>query len=285
METRSTSTSAKRSHDMNLIYFKIRIKAKLCVGLIYVLQAITRTLALIFDSSMSSASRLFLIISMPFCILMPLIIAFEYLLFKKKGPGIVKYSNIIDFVLLLVFLGDWSTSEISDLNRIQQTDPISFKISALYGFTSFSWRTLIITLIVQKWQLKIIAPCMAVLIAMSYCIYYNPSNPLWVLVRAITQLFYIILIVYCEDKVKWKLMLTNLQQEKWMQVNDFILNSIPENIMILNLAGETKFISEYCKSFMKNCNLAFDTTRDLFRKIRDLNQQYEADPTNSSEVI
>ena len=57
-----------------------------------------------------------------------------------------------------------------------------------------------------------------------------------------------------------------------MQVNNFILNNIPENIMILDVAGQVKFISDYCKSFMEKCHHSLDTT-EFFGNIRDLQQQ------------
>ena len=79
---------------------------------------------------------------------------------------------------------------------------------------------------------------------------------------------------------------TNLQQENWMQVNNFILNNIPENIMILDFAGQTKFICDYCKSFMEKCNLALDA-QGLLRKIRHL-QRVQSEvraASNSCTVI
>ena len=101
------------------------------------------------------------------------------------------------------------------------------------------------------------------------------------------QLFNLVLIVYCEDKVKWRMIWTNLQQEKWMQVNNFILNNIPENIMILDVKGETRFISESCKSFMRKCHVAMDrSAQDFFHKIRDLQPQQQdiSDPPSPSGV-
>jgi len=69
-----------------------------------------------------------------------------------------------------------------------------------------------------------------------------------------------------------------MRQEKWMQMSNFILNNIPENIMILDVAGEVKFISEYCQNFMKKCDTSLDTNNFL-NKIRDLQQQkYDYDP-------
>jgi len=55
--------------------------------------------------------------------------------------------------------------------------------------------------------------------------------------------------------------------------------------MILDVKGETKFVSEYCKSFMKKCRLSLDT-KDFLKKIKDLQQiQYESDASSPSMVI
>jgi signal transduction histidine kinase len=126
--------------------------------------------------------------------------------------------------------------------------------------------------------LKIIPPIIAIAVSAGYAIHYFPAAAISTLTTAGLQLFNIILIIYCEDKVKWKLMWANIQKEKWMQVNDFILNSIPENIIMLDLHGETKFISEYCKLFMEKCDLSLET-KDFFKKIQDLKQQQYEPPS------
>jgi len=210
----------------------------------------------------------------PFCAMMIATISIEYFLFKKEGSEIAKYSNIVDSVLLLLFIGDWISYLLSSLYKIEQSNPPSFKISSLFGFTAFAWRTLLVTLLIQKWQLKIIAPITATFVVGGYAIYYSQGNLVFLLFRAAIQLLSIILIIYSEDKVKWKLMGTNLEQEKWMQVNNFILDSIPEKIMILDLAGEAKFMSEYCKAYLKKFNHSIDI-REFFKKVRDLQPQQQ----------
>jgi len=167
---------------------------------------------------------------------------------------------------------------LTSLYRIQKTNPPSFPISPLYGFTSFSWRTLLIIMLVQKWQLKVIALTTATFVVTGYAMNHCQDHLAFIILRALAQLFKIILIVYCQDKVKWRLMKTNLEQEKWMQVNDFI---IPEKIMILDLTGEAKFMSEDCKIYLKRFNLSLHA-RDFFKRVRDLQQlqYYDFDPSN-----
>jgi len=93
--------------------------------------------------------------------MMIVIISLEYFLFKKKGQYVIKYSNLVDLTLLVLFIGDWISFLLSSLYKMEQMNPPSFKLPALLGFAAFSWRTLLVTLLVQKWQLKIIAPVMA----------------------------------------------------------------------------------------------------------------------------
>ena len=134
-----------------------------------------------------------------------------------------------------------------------------------------------VILITSKWQIKILAPIFATGLVTGYTIYYNPSNWVFAVIKALSQLFNIVLIIYCIDKINWKLMWTNFQHEKWVEVNKFILNNIPENIVILNFSGQTQFISDYCKDFMEKCQLSMDK-KDIFRKIRELQEQLDPDP-------
>ena len=108
-------------------------------------------------------------------------------------------------------------------------------------------------------------------------IYYNPEDTKAILVLAIYQTLRVILTIICEDKVKWRMLWGGIQKDQWMQVNNFILNSIPENIMILDLKGEIRFISEYCKSFLNDCKIPLETTH-LFKKVQNL-QQLEGAPS------
>jgi len=90
--------------------------------------------------------------------------------------------------------------------------------------------------------------------------------------RAAAQIFNIVVILYCEDKVKWRLMKTNLEQYRWMQVKNFIFDNIPENIMILDLSEEAQFMSEYCKSFLKKYSF-LDNIKESFQNIQGLKHQ------------
>ena len=121
------------------------------------------------------------------------------------------------------------------------------------------------TLIVQKWQLMIMPPFGALVVATIYNIHYATGSLYWTFLAAGVQILNIIIIVYGEDKVKWRMVWANIQQEKWIQVNNLILNNISENIMILDLAGETKFISEYYKAFLNQCRI--DMAQESLQKL------------------
>ncbi len=79
------------------------------------------------------------------------------------------------------------------------------------------------------------------------------------------------------------MILANIQKDRWMQVNNFILNSLPENIMVLDMNGDVKFISDYFQNFIKKCNLPADA-KEFFKKVQDLVQQYDLGPPSASNV-
>jgi len=135
----------------------------------------------------------------------------------------------------------------------------------------------------HHWQLKTIAPAAALAVSMGYSAYYIPSDTLYIVMRGTVQILSIALLFYCEDKIKWKCLLTNLQQEKWVRINEFILNNIPENIMILDLEGQPKFISDFCQAFLEKCHFS-QTKTDLFSHIRELTQLCEVEPSSPDLV-
>ena len=250
----------------------------MCIALVCFVQLISRVAVVNGVLNDSNLSGRIVLYALPCAPLVSLTVATEYILFKKKGPQILEYSKTVDLIILFFFGADWVSGLISSLVRTHDTDPISFSVSAMYGFTAFAWRGLLVTLIVQTWHLKIIVPVIVTVVSTVYAIHYDPKHYETYIIRTIGHLFNIIFILYCEDKIKWKMILTNLQQEKWVQVNNFILDNIPENIMILDVSGEAKFISDYCKAFMNKSHVSLDP-KDFLNKIRDLEQQQsEFDP-------
>jgi len=276
----------RKIHESESEIFRTRLTARLCVALACLVQSVARIVSIFNLTHMNALSRKLLFCSLPFAPVITLTVALEYLFFKKFGSKTLKYSIVGDLVILSLFIGEWTLGVLSFLLSTQQDDLPLFTVASLFGFIGFAWRALLVTLIVQKWQLKIIAPIIASLIATGFAIHYDTENYYFYIIRTITHVFNIVLILYCEDKIKWRMIWTNIQQEKWMQVNNFILNNIPENIMILNLSGQTQFISDYCKYFMAKCNLVSADCRDLFTKVQDLQlQQDDSDPSSHYTVL
>ncbi len=269
--------SKKKVSEFDLKQYQIRGPAKLCIFVVYVGQFLMRLTTTLWDASFTPTSRLFMQISLAFTLLIPLIIAVEYLLYRKLGARIVRYSKIVDLVIYLLFMADWILVCFTGLYRLQSRNPPSFKIGSFYGFTSFSWRTLMVILMASKWQIKAIAPVLAQVLVTGYTIYYDPHNILMAIIKAVVQIFNVVFVIYCIEKIQWKLIWANIQNERWMDVNKFILSNIPENIMILDFQGQTKFISDYCKDFMEKCQI-LPENQDLFKKVRDLQEQFDPDP-------
>jgi len=128
----------------------------------------------------------------------------------------------------------------------------------------------------------VIPPTAAVSVAIGYAVHYVPENTIQTLLRGTPQMIYLVIFVYFLDRIKWKEVFTNVQQERWMKINDFILNNIPENIVILELGGgQVRFVSDYCRVFMKKVQLSSDP-KELFKRIKDLYRQPDENEKDSS---
>jgi len=91
-----------------------------------------------------------------------------------------RFSLRVDIILLILFIGDWTTGVVSYLLSTETKDPPLFSVPALYGFIGFAWRALLVTLIVQKWQLKIIVP---VVVSLVTTMYYDLKHFYFYLIR------------------------------------------------------------------------------------------------------
>ncbi len=273
---------SKRANDFNMEHFRIRRTATVGIVLVCLLLYVPRLPAAIANSTIPHKARVLIYINLIPPTVMILIVALEYFLSKKLGPKIIRYATIFDVALLAAFTADWIIILLASLDKIQKEDPVCFQVGALFGFISFSWRALMVTLLVQNWLLKIIPLAATACLTIGYAIYYSPHTILFTLLSGITQLIIMIIIIYTDDKVKWRMLWANIQKDKWMQVNNFILNSIPENIIILDVSGETKFISDSCQSFVKSCHLSLDI-KEFFNNVRELHQQ-KCEPHNDTGV-
>jgi len=206
------SPTAQRSlsHKSSVELFHIRLKTRLCIAFLCMFQFIPR-MALIVQSFLTHAPApaKVLLLSIPLAPTMAVIIGIEYLLFKKRGSGVLKYSQVVDIILLLSFMTDWFIILIDALEKVGKG---SFSVSYLFAFTSFSWRVLVVTLFFQKWQLKIVLPVLTLALCTGYTIHYDPSQTYAILCKSLSGLFNVVFVIYVDDKLKWKTMWTNLQQ-------------------------------------------------------------------------
>jgi len=190
----------KKIQESESALFRTRLTARLCVALASLVQFITRLATFPAILHVTGSYQKLLIYSIPLSPTMTIIVAIEYLLFKKIGPGIVRYSFIVDLILLTLFIGEWTIGVIAFLVKPQEPDPPCFSVSALYGFIGFAWRALLVTSIVQKWQLKIIALVVAIIVTTDYGIHYDPGKIYFFIVRCLGQLFNVVFIIYCIHK-------------------------------------------------------------------------------------
>jgi len=217
-----------------------------------------------------------------------LIVLFEYFLFRRIGPKVMKYSKFIDIVLLVIFTAEWMVTISITLNILSAPSPSgrpSFPPAGIFAFATFGWRILFLLFLIQGWKLIIIPPTLVMGLMMGYVLYYTAgSSPKMILLLGIPAICYTILMLYFLDKIKWKEVFNSTQQERWVQINEFVLNNIPENILILDLGGGVSFVSNYCKAFMQTTHLS-ENPQDLLTNICDLSLQPESDPLSPSNNV
>jgi len=175
---------------------RLRIIARFCIALACLSQFISRMATISYSLSLTGINSSLAIASFPLAPLMTITVALEYLLFKKFGPRIAKFSLLVDVILLLFFVGDWVTGTISFFLRSQKETTAMFPVSALFGIMGFTWRSLLVTLMVQRWQFNLIAPVVAIMLTTGYSIHFDPANRYSYLVRSASQLFNVIFIIY-----------------------------------------------------------------------------------------
>ena len=281
---KSTFNLRNEHHDFNIERFKTRLTAKFCVVFISIVQIIIRVIILCTRSDLKNIIKIGYYISFLFLTLTAITVCFEYLLFKKIGPKVMNYSNILDILLLIFFTAEWIVTLVINLTNLAGTNPPSFQPVSAINFATFGWRTLFLLFLIQSWKLLIIPPTLAMLLVVSFAIHYSTLPSIYILLLGLPPVFYTIMMMYFLDKIKWKEVFTNTQQERWMKINQFVLNNIPENIVILELGGEVNFVSEYCQGFMRKSHLS-QNPHDLFTNITDLSQQPKSEPSSPSSNV
>ncbi len=290
IKIRSSDNLKNQHQDFNIERFKTRLNVKCCVVFICLTQ-ITAKISLNCLQKDLPYSRPAFLFTIPFPAIIICIICFEYLLFKKTGPKVMTYSKIIDIILLIIFTGEWITivclyylnSSLITYNPKLDYSNIDIGIIPILTFIDFAWRMVFLLFLVQSWKLIIIPPIILMSLLIAFGSLVSPAFIAFILIFGLLEMAYIVSMLYCLDRFKWEEIFMNTQQERWMQINQFILNNIPENIVILDLEDHVDFVSNNCQSFMQRSHLSQDP-KDLFLNIVDLHHQPETESQNPLNV-
>lgn len=273
------SDSPTKNPRTELRHFRIRIMARLLVLFIAITQLGQRLYMAFALDDLSHPSAEVYLRTLPFLGAMSAIVLIEYLIYRRIGSRILKYSTYVDILFTLVFTAEWLTVMYAALIQVKDGDSTCYGVSAIFSFTSFSWRTLIQGIISQHWQFKVFPPVCVYALSMWFAIDNTEGVTQFILIRGLLQTIYVFLIFYFENKINFKLMLFNLEHKKWVQINEFIFNNIPENIAIFDLEGRTQFISGYFKEFMGKHSHSHDINQ-FMKIIMDLHLQEETSPAS-----
>jgi len=277
---KSLFQSTIRSQKIELEQFQTRLKARFFLLFIFITQVGQRLFLLLDPAQKSDTPFDFYVTSFPILAILIILVMIEAILYKRKGAQVLRYASMINAIFFVASTAEWLTTLYGGLERVNRCGGVArYSVPSIFSFTSFSWRIMMQIFIIQHWYLRILAPIGAYLMTIIYGIHLNHADYSVILVRGLLQIVYIVFIFYFEEKMNIKLLLTSLHQEKWVQLNEFILNNIPEKIAILNVNGELKFMSDYLRVFLKKFGHMEDI-HPLFKNITDLKQQYESDSLN-----
>ncbi len=109
----------KRISESNLALYRVKLISRFCLFIVCAFQFIPRLLPIFIGLMSNALSTRYVLMTFFFLTAMILVVAIEYLLYHKKGPKIVKYSTIVDFLLYILFIGDWIAALMSALARVQ----------------------------------------------------------------------------------------------------------------------------------------------------------------------
>lgn len=240
------------------------------------------------EHDISDAASDVYLLTIPFLGGLSIIVLTEFVAYKKIGSGILKYSPYVDILFCLVFSAEWLTIMYAALIQSKQSDTMCYGVSAFFSFTSFSWRTLLQNFISQRWEFKIIPPVAAYILLMVYAVEHSDGVTQFIILRGVLQSSYVVLIFYFESKINFRLLLLGVRQERWIQINDFILNNVPENIAIFDIEGAPKFVNEHFKEYMGRYSHSLDI-RKFMKNIKELQQQQQeiniSEPSNICLVV
>lgn len=274
-KARSASNNSKNSQ---LDEFRIRLNAHLFNLFIFIGLAGERIYFNAADSSYPKLTHMLYLITIGLSCTLTAIIGVEYLLYIKLKAQVLKYVKLVDAALITFFLAEWMVTLALVFFHEDSKGQSQFRISLIFGVTSFSWRSLIQIIIIRRWQLRIFAPLCVYIFCIVMAIRREPESISFILVKSFTQIAYMALIFYFEERMRFRLSIINLQQGTWLEINEFILNNIPENIAIFNMDGNVRFVSDQLKQLTHKYGYS-DDVKTFFKEIEYLSQQDESSST------
>lgn len=273
------------SNSQNKNLLRVRVVAKLVVIFICITLLAQRLIRTFTSSVISDKTIQSLIITLPILSSLSLIVLIECFLYRKLGLKILKYSKYFDILFTLAFTAEWMVT-LNAQFAYAQGDGLNLYL--IVAFASFGWRALLPILTIQQWQFKIIPPTAAYTYLLIYITVHRTTESWVIIMTAVSQPIYVILIYYFEHKINFTRIIGNVQNEQWLQLNSFILNNIPENIVIMDSTGTPNFISENFKRLLQRHNLSEDIKKFLgnIKQIQRVQGEKEADSeSDCAQVI
>lgn len=240
-----------KTRNIQLEQFKARLFARICFIFIFLTQMAQRIYLNVVKSSNRPDLRRIYVATIPCSAMLIFIIIIEFLAYKKLKSKVLKYTNLLNWMFFLVFTAEWLVSLYGGLTSFYHTPFPYYTLTAPIFFTSFAWRTQLQNFIFQRWYFKIICPTCAYIMSLVVLARDDLAEISDTLFRGLLQISYLIVIFYFEEKVSFRLLLTSVHQENWIEVNEFVLDSISEKIAIFQVGGDMKYCSEYLKRFTK----------------------------------
>lgn len=284
--TKTTPSSYNQADIYTIKHFRARLTAQLIVVVISLTVFGQRVAAIIADHEMGSPLIKGLLISLPFQIALCLVVIAKYILYRIFGSRIFKYSCILDVIFCLVFTADWMVLINGQLHQSQSDGKYMYSITAVLGFTTVAWRTLVQILITQQWQFRGFPIICVFTYIMWFAVANEPAMTGFILSRGILIVLYIILIFYYEHKINFTMVMGSIQQQQWLQLNEFILDNIPENIAIMDLNGKSNFINENFRKLIR-LHSGFDEINQFLKSVKKIKRQrhLETDSETNDSII
>lgn len=106
-------------------------------------------------------------------------------------------------------------------------------------------------IIFVQWIHKCIIPVSQILSLTFLAIAQGPLNRAALIFQGLAYSFYIIMIFWMKEKLRWKIFLSRMSASQWNEIHKEILKNVPDNVAVYNFNGEVEFENEFLKKFQK----------------------------------